>query len=128
MLAITAEWVAKAEGDWITAGRELRARRQPNYDAACFHSQQCAEKYMKARLQEAAFPFGRTHDLISLLNLLFPIEPAWVSLDPHARALIGFAVNIRYPGVTAAKSDARAAVAACREIRRAARHSLGLAP
>jgi len=29
-----AEWVAKAEGDFLTAGRELRARKSPNYDAA----------------------------------------------------------------------------------------------
>jgi hypothetical protein len=37
---IMTEWVAKAEGDYATAGRELRARRHPNYDAACFHAQQ----------------------------------------------------------------------------------------
>ena len=39
------EWVLKAEGDFLTAGRELRARKSPNYDAVCFHAQQCAEKY-----------------------------------------------------------------------------------
>jgi HEPN domain-containing protein len=54
MNELTAEWVAKAEGDWTTAGRELRARRNPNYDAACFHAQQTAEKYPKAFLQEHA--------------------------------------------------------------------------
>lgn len=48
----TAEWVSKAEGDFLTAGRELRARKSPNYDAVCFHAQQCAEKYLKAVLQE----------------------------------------------------------------------------
>jgi HEPN domain-containing protein len=46
-----AEWVSKAEGDFITAGRELRARKTPNYDAVCFHSQQSAEKYLKVILQ-----------------------------------------------------------------------------
>ena len=50
MSAILDEWIAKAEGDFATAQRELRARRAPNYDAACFHSQQCAEKYLKAFL------------------------------------------------------------------------------
>jgi hypothetical protein len=35
-----AEWVSKAEGDFVTAGREMRARKSPNYDAVCFHSQQ----------------------------------------------------------------------------------------
>ncbi len=43
MQPLTLEWVAKAEGDFSTAGRELRARKAPNYDAACFHAQQCFE-------------------------------------------------------------------------------------
>jgi HEPN domain-containing protein len=42
------EWIAKAEGDYATAARELRAIESPNYDAACFHAEQCAEKLMKA--------------------------------------------------------------------------------
>lgn len=52
MKPTTAEWATKAEGDFATAGRELRARKTPNYDAVCFHGQQCAEKYLKAVLQE----------------------------------------------------------------------------
>jgi HEPN domain-containing protein len=43
MTPLTQEWVDKAEGDFITATRELRARKSPNFDAACFHAQQCAE-------------------------------------------------------------------------------------
>lgn len=39
MQALTPEWISKAEGDFITAGREIRARKDPNYDACCFHSQ-----------------------------------------------------------------------------------------
>ena len=70
MKPITLEWIAKAEGDWNSAQREYRARQRPNYDAACFHAQQCAEKYLKARLEEAVIAFGRTHDLISLLTLV----------------------------------------------------------
>ena len=44
MNELTTEWVAKAEGDYATAERELRARRRPNYDAVCFHAQQTVEK------------------------------------------------------------------------------------
>lgn len=50
MQPLTTEWINKAEGDLTTARRELRARTAPNYDAECFHAQQCAEKYMKALL------------------------------------------------------------------------------
>jgi HEPN domain-containing protein len=40
MNELTVEWVEKAEGDFATLGREVRARKHPNYDAACFHAQQ----------------------------------------------------------------------------------------
>jgi len=36
------EWISKAEGDYATAARELRATESANYDAACFHAEQCA--------------------------------------------------------------------------------------
>ena len=54
MQPLTSEWIQKAEGDLATARRELRARKSPNYDAASFHAQQCAEEYLKALLQEDA--------------------------------------------------------------------------
>jgi len=38
----TREWIAKAEADFISAGREFRARKMPNFDAACFFGQQWA--------------------------------------------------------------------------------------
>lgn len=44
-------WVEKAEGDFIAAGRELRARKQPVYHVVCFLTQQCVEKYLKAILE-----------------------------------------------------------------------------
>lgn len=50
MKPLTREWVEKTEGDFLTAARESRVRKSPNYDAVCFHAQQCAEKYLKARL------------------------------------------------------------------------------
>lgn len=46
MKPMTLEWVAKAEGDFAVMEREARVRKKPNYDAMCFHAQQCAEKYL----------------------------------------------------------------------------------
>jgi HEPN domain-containing protein len=128
MLPLTTEWVAKAEGDFISATRELRARKAPNYDSACFHSQQCAEKYLKACLQEANVPFSRTHDLDVLLDLLQPIDAGWTALRPAAQILTSLAVDVRYPGYTADKNKAGDALRACRSVRIAARRSLGLTP
>ena len=70
MKKLTTEWIQKAEGDFITARREHAAKENPNYDAACFHAQQCAEKYLKARLVEAEIDFSKTHDLTMLLNII----------------------------------------------------------
>ena len=126
MLPITQEWVAKAEGDWGSAGRDYRARTSPNFDGACYHAQQCAEKYLKARLQEAVIPFPRTHDLEDLLTLVLPVEPGWTGLRLALRRLTTYATMYRYPGRTATKADAREAIKLCRSVREAARRSLGL--
>ena len=126
MKPLTHEWVEKAEGDFATALRELRARKSPNYDASCFHAQQYIDKYLKARLQEEDIAFGRTHNLSALLDILIPVEPAWEILRPHLRALTAFAVDFRYPGESADKEDAREALVLCRTVRRRVRFSLGL--
>ena len=128
MKLLTREWISKAEGGFTTARREVQACKAPNYDAACFHAQQCVEKYLKARLQEMEIPFGRTRDLSALLNLLLPVEPAWESLRLHLRALTTFAVGVRYPGESADKAMAREALALCRDVRRHIRLSLWLEP
>lgn len=128
MQPLTQEWLNKAEGDFATAQRELRARKTPNYDAACFHAQQCVEKYLKARLQEAVIPFGKTHNLVVLLDLLLPLEPNWKSLRPDVQVLSLFAVEIRYPGTSADKATAREMLKICRELRTLVRTSLGLMP
>ncbi|MEG3928740.1 HEPN domain-containing protein [Microcoleus sp. D3_18a_C4] len=128
MNPLTLEWVDKAEGAFTTALRELRARKSPNYDAACFHAQQCAEKYLKARLQEAVIAFSRTHNLTVLLDLLLPVEPGWDKLRTKLLALTAFSVAYRYPGASADKDTAREALNFCREVREQVRLSLGLTP
>lgn len=126
MKPLTHEWVEKAEGDFISAQREYRARKHPNYDSACFHAQQCVEKYLKARLVEAGKPFSKTHDLAYLASLLNEIEPFLLTFIHSLRELTDFAVEFRYPGESAEKEDARDAVKTCKEIRKLMRQRLGL--
>jgi HEPN domain-containing protein len=45
-----------------------------------FCCQQSAEKYLKARLEEADIESPKTHDLEKLLNLLLPVEPRWSAM------------------------------------------------
>jgi HEPN domain-containing protein len=127
MTPLTAEWVEKAEGDRATALRELRASHSPNYDAVCFHTQQCAEKYLKARLQEANIGIEKTHNLPRLLDQLLPVEPTWDTLRPYLLALTVYAINFRYPGDAADKEEAREAVRLCRRVRLRIRRDMGLA-
>ena|SRR2546423_961126 len=126
MKPLTLEWINKAEGGWDSAQREQRARKRPNFDAACFHAQQCAEKYLKARLQEAGITFSKTHDLTLLMTLVSAVEPGWIALQPHLTALNAYGVAYRYPGSSASKIHASEAVKNCREVRRTIRQAFGL--
>jgi HEPN domain-containing protein len=126
MNPLTREWVKKADGDYHAAGLLLRARKYPNYDAACFHAQQCAEKYMKAVLHESGRDVDRTHDLSALLNDLVTINPMWEGLREASGTLTDYAVRFRYPGRSADRSAAKSAVRACELIREILRPHLGL--
>lgn len=126
MNPLTREWVGKAEGDFSTAERELRARKKPNYDAACFHAQQTAEKYLKAFLQEKDIPFGKTHNLVALLDQALEAGSSLELLRSDLQRLNLYAVQFRYPGECADKGTAREAVSVCRIVRETLRITLGL--
>jgi len=120
----TEEWIQKAEGDMRTARREFAVDDAPNYDAVCFHSQQCAEKYFKATIVEAGLAVTRIHDLEVLLNQIIPLEPAWSVLLKPARRLSAMAVEVRYPGMIADADDAAEALRAAEIIRATIQASL----
>ena len=126
MKQATREWVKKAEADYEAATYLARRRKVPLHDAVCFHCQQCGEKYFKARLEDAGVRSPKTHDLLRLLALLLPLEPLWSALSPAAKFLTDFAVDFRYPGSEATKTDAKAALLHTKTIRREARLALGL--
>ena len=112
------EWIAKAEGDYATALREVRARKDPNYDAACFHAQQCIEKYLKGILQARRIGFARAHDLCLLLDTSLGEFPLWESFRPDMEMLTQYAIAFRYPGETATKGEARQAVDTATKLRK----------
>ena len=122
----TAEWVAKAEGDFLTAGRELRARKSPNYDAVCFHAQQCAEKYLKAVLQDNERNIPKVHNLIELMLLCEEIDNSFEMLRADLVTMERFSVRVRYPGESAEKEDAQFAYVAADTTRKFIRAKLRL--
>ncbi|MBN2550405.1 MAG: HEPN domain-containing protein [Anaerolineales bacterium] len=126
MNPLTLEWVEKAEGDFLTAGREYRVRKAPNYDAVCFHSQQAAEKYLKAILQESGKLIPRLHSLADLLALITKIDGSFLLLQADLNVMEGYAVLFRYPGLVADKVEAKAALQASKRVRAFTRVKLGL--
>ena len=126
MKPITSEWIIKAEGDFHTMERELRARKAPNYDSACFHAQQCCEKYLKACLCEHDVTFQKIHDLTILLKQTDKIVFDWSSFIEDMAYLTQFGVVFRYPGDSADRKMARDAVKRCRRFRKAIRIRLNL--
>jgi HEPN domain-containing protein len=126
MKPVAREWIQKADEDFFSARGLLRHRTRPNHDLICFLSQQCIEKYLKARLQAAGIRFDRTHDLERLLDQLRPVEPFWAAHKQELRPLTAYAVVFRYPGRTASRAEAREAVQRARKFRSIVRESLGL--
>jgi HEPN domain-containing protein len=119
------EWIDKAESDYRTAEREARVRRGPSYDGACFHAQQCAEKYLKALLILHQIPFRPIHDLEVLLELALPINSDLQLIRDPLLLLNDYAVDIRYPGESATKEEAEDAVRAMRIVRDQIRQQIG---
>ncbi len=117
------DWIVKAESDLDMARRALRGNLK-HPDAAVFHAQQCAEKYLKALLIAKEIAFPKTHDLSVLCHLCtsnsIPINIEERSLE----LLSGFAVNARYPGLEPTLKEAHEAIAIAKTIRTFARRWL----
>jgi HEPN domain-containing protein len=103
-----------------------RRRKISFHDQVCFHHQQSAEKYLKARLEEPNIRSPKTHDLDKLLSLLLPVEPFWAALLPALLRLNDSAMEFRYPGHAATAQDVKAARRDARAVRKEVRLSLGI--
>ena len=119
MKEATLPWLKKAQGDYVSMNREFGAVRNPNYDSACFHAQQCVEKLIKGFLVEMGIYFGKTHDLRMLLRLTYPFRPEWKGIEEDAHGLSAHAVDSRYPGEDRTREEAQHAIKVCKKIRKA---------
>jgi HEPN domain-containing protein len=126
MNAEVREWIRKAKEDYSVAIREMRVRRDPAYNAVCFHAQQCLEKYLKATLAKGGKPFSRTHDLDVLLNDCLGQYPMWAAMQADMKRLSRYAVQFRYPGESADREEALLAVKIMKRCVTDVRAELGL--
>jgi len=116
MNPLVEEWVRKAAADLQTARREARVRRNPNFDAVCFHAQQAVEKMLKAKLASLHRDIPRTHDLTQLLDLVLDKEPLWAAWRSALDELVAYAVEFRYPGEMATREMANCALKSANRI------------
>ena len=126
MRPLTIEWISTAEQDYRAATQLWQKRDTTLASIVSFHCQQCVEKYLKARLQEADIAFPKTHNLTELLDLALPAEPLWSSFHASALGLTTYAVETRSPGDDVSPDEADKALAACKSFRQEIRRSLGL--
>jgi len=115
-----ADWFARAEADIRVAEMVLEAE-DPLTDIACYHAQQCAEKYLKGYLISRCLGFKFVHELAYLVRLCMDARNDFDSLLKPAAELQDYASDVRYPleGVgTPTFEEAREAVQRARVIRK----------
>lgn len=111
------EWLNKAEEDY-QAALVLSRKIKPSFlNSVCFHSQQAAEKYLKAYLTLKKVRVPKTHDLILLKNLCAKTESDFELISDLVHSLNPYSVEFRYPGEDATREDSKNAIAMVREIR-----------
>ena len=111
------EWFDKAGGDYGVAEREFGAGERANYDAVCYHAQQCVEKLMKAVLVHFGVVPPKVHDLLHLAKLLKDACPSWGWSKEDLRWLTRAGMAFRYPGGSAEREHAEKALRLCGEMR-----------
>ncbi len=72
-------WLLRAS-EVLRAGRHDLTASPPLLNDVAFHSQQCAEKSMKALLVHREHPFRKTHNLTELGGAVARLEPGMTDL------------------------------------------------
>jgi HEPN domain-containing protein len=91
------QWLKKAESDLSTA-RILLDASVEDYFPCAFHSQQAAEKFLKAYLVRHQVEFRKTHDLDELLTLAGSVDSSLRQETGSCVWLTPYGVDFRYPG------------------------------
>ena len=118
-------WIENAEEDF-SASKALIQLRKPLASGACFHAQQCAEKYFKALLISKDIDFPKTHDLPTL-DTMCNNAGILTGVDlQQLTDLTEYAVRRRYPGNQPTLDEAKSAIKTATIIRKFSRSFLGL--
>lgn len=119
------DWMKKAEHD-LKSAKIILASNEELYDSVCFHSQQLAEKALKALFTARSIEFPKTHNLLLLSNLL--LDADIMKYNEELERLTKYAIESRYPGdyVEPGREEAQKALAIATEIYTFVKQKLGL--
>ncbi|MBN2653244.1 MAG: HEPN domain-containing protein [Spirochaetales bacterium] len=98
------EWIFKAYNDLQSAKILFNSDENLN-DTAIYHTQQCAEKSLKAYLSFCNLEIPKTHDLKTLLKKCNEQNDSFLVILEFANYLNPFSAFFRYPGFDALPSD-----------------------
>ena len=119
------DWAEYAEDDWDVA-KALLKKKKPATTGCCYHSQQSAEKYLKAMLVAQKVNFPKTHDLPTL-NMICNNNNILTGFTTEALTILtDHAVTARYPGDMPTIEDARESLEIEKTVRKFARQWLGI--
>ena len=88
----------KALHDLLSA-KKLIGGNDPIRDTAAYHTQQCAEKSLKAFLAFHNRSIDKTHDLQLLFEFCIDIDPSYAELYEDGLTINPYSTIFRYPGV-----------------------------
>ena len=115
---VARQWAQKAEADLINATHTLTIVKNCPTETACFHAQQCVEKYLKSVLVLRGVDFPRTHSIRALVEMLpAGLRPKLAIIEQDQ--LTEYATTTRYPGdyEPISLSDARRAIRMAKRVR-----------
>lgn len=87
-------WINKADSDLANA--QLCIAANVSLDTACFHTQQAAEKLIKAYLIAYNLPMPFIHNLEKLLELCEQHDASFSQMKALGQTLTPYAVQLRY--------------------------------
>jgi len=108
------------------AQHELGLAEPRTSEAVCFHAQQCSEKYAKAFLTEREVEFEYTHNMLYLHRKCVEVDVEFKKHERDFDILDDYAVDIRYPGISAKDEDAKEAFEIAKRLRAFIRSKLNL--
>ena len=89
-------WLIKAMND-LKSAEKLIEGDEPILDTAIYHTQQCAEKALKAYISYKQQPVIKTHDLELLVEISSSFDKSFNALYEDTEILNPYDTEFRYP-------------------------------